>query len=180
MTIEGNTTEEKTANMIATQEGFSSTPYKDGKNKSVGFGFYLPALEEDEKALIKDVNNVTREEATQVLNLKVQKIGNYLEKEIQGFRNLPEEAQSAIISMGYQLGVTNIPKTWKNFTAAIKEAGQYEEGSPEQAEALAKAKFEMLYSRTKDGKIVLNKWARQTKERAFEMANAVSDAELPL
>ena len=38
----------------------------------------------------------------------------------------------------------------------------------------------MLYSRTKDGKIVLNKWARQTKERAFEMANAVSDAELPL
>ena len=180
MTIEGNTTEEKTANMIATQEGFSSTPYKDGKNKSVGFGFYLPALEEDEKALIKDVNNVTREEATQVLNLKVQKIGNYLEKEIQGFRNLPEEAQSAIISMGYQLGVTNIPKTWKNFTAAVKEAGQYEEGSPEQAEALAKAKFEMLYSRTKDGKIVLNKWARQTKERAFEMANAVSDAELPL
>jgi len=82
--------------------------------------------------------------------------------------------------MGYQLGVTNIPKTWKNFTAAIKEAGQYEEGSPEQAEALAKAKFEMLYSRTKDGKIVLNKWVRDTKERAFEMANAVSDAELPL
>jgi GH24 family phage-related lysozyme (muramidase) len=180
MTIEGSNIEEKTANMIATQEGFSSTPYKDGKNKSVGFGFYLPALEEDEKALIKDVNNVTREEATQVLNLKVQKIGNYLEKEIQGFRNIPEEAQSAIISMGYQLGVTNIPKTWKNFTAAVKEAGQYEEGSPEQAEALAKAKFEMLYSRTKDGKVVLNKWARQTKERAFEMANAVSDAELPL
>ena len=180
MTIEGSNIEEKTANMIATQEGFSSTPYKDGKNKSVGFGFYLPALEEDEKALIKDVNNVTKEEATQVLNLKVQKIGNYLEKEIQGFRNLPEDAQSAIISMGYQLGVTNIPKTWKNFTAAVKEAGQYEEGSPEQAEALAKAKFEMLYSRTKDGKVVLNKWARQTKERAFEMANAVSDAELPL
>jgi len=172
--------EDKTANMIANQEGFSSTPYKDGKNKSVGFGFYLPALEEDEKALIKDINNVTKEEATQVLKLKVQKIGNYLEKEIQGFRNIPEEAQSAIISMGYQLGVTNIPKTWKNFTAAIKEAGQYEEGSPEQAEALAKAKFEMLYSRTKDGKIVLNKWAKQTRERAFEMANAVSDAELPL
>jgi GH24 family phage-related lysozyme (muramidase) len=178
--VEGNTIEDKTANMIASQEGFSSTPYKDGKNKSVGFGFYLPALEEDEKALIKDVNNVTKEEAAQVLKLKVQKIGNYLEKEIQGFRNIPEEAQSAIISMGYQLGVTNIPKTWKKFTAAVKEAGQYEEGSPEQEKALAKAKFEMLYSKTKDGKVVLNKWARQTRERAFEMANAVSDAELSL
>jgi GH24 family phage-related lysozyme (muramidase) len=180
MTIEGSNIEEKTANMIATQEGFSSTPYKDGKNKSVGFGFYLPALEDDEKALIKDINNVTKEEATQVLKLKVQKIGNYLDKEIQGFRNIPEEAQSAIISMGYQLGVTNIPKTWKKFTAAIKEAGQYEVGSPQQEEALAKAKFEMLYSRTKDGKVVLNKWAKQTKERAFEMANAVSDVELSL
>jgi|11_taG_2_1085331.scaffolds.fasta_scaffold03267_2 GH24 family phage-related lysozyme (muramidase) len=176
--IEGNTTEEKTANMIATQEGFSSTPYADGKDKSVGFGFYLPALEADEKALIKDVNNVTKEEGVAVLKLKVQKIGNYLEKEMQGFRNLPEEAQTAIISMGYQLGVTNLPKTWKKFTAAIKEAGQYEEGSTEQAEALAKAKFEMLYSKTKDGKTVLNKWAKQTKERAFEMANAVSDANL--
>jgi GH24 family phage-related lysozyme (muramidase) len=180
VTIEGNTTEEKTANMIATQEGFSSTPYADGKDKSVGFGFYLPALEDDEKALIKDVNNVTKEEGVAVLKLKVQKIGNYLEKEMQGFRNLPEEAQSAIISMGYQLGVTNIPKTWKKFTAAVKEAGQYEEGSPEQEKALAKAKFEMLYSKTKDGKVVLNKWARQTRERAFEMANAVSDAELSL
>lgn len=176
--IEGNTTEDKTANMIATQEGFSSTPYADGKDKSVGFGFYLPALEDDEKALIKDVNNVTKEEGVAVLKLKVQKIGNYLEKEMQGFRNLPEEAQTAIISMGYQLGVTNLPKTWKKFTAAIKEAGQYEEGSTEQAEALAKAKFEMLYSKTKDGKTVLNKWAKQTKERAFEMANAVSDANL--
>lgn len=178
VTIEGNTTEDKTANMIATQEGFSSTPYADGKDKSVGFGFYLPALEDDEKALIKDVNNVTKEEGVAVLKLKVQKIGNYLEKEMQGFRNLPEEAQTAIISMGYQLGVTNLPKTWKKFTAAIKEAGQYEEGSTEQAEALAKAKFEMLYSKTKDGKTVLNKWAKQTKERAFEMANAVSDANL--
>jgi GH24 family phage-related lysozyme (muramidase) len=175
VTIEGNTTEEKTANMIATQEGFSSTPYADGKDKSVGFGFYLPALEDDEKALIKDVNNVTKEEGVAVLKLKVQKIGNYLEKEMQGFRNLPEEAQSAIISMGYQLGVTNIPKTWKKFTAAVKEAGQYEEGSPEQEKALAKAKFEMLYNVAEDGTISLNKWATQTKKRAFEMAEAVGE-----
>ena len=102
VTMEGNTLEEKTANMIATQEGFSSTPYKDGSDRSVGYGFFLPALEPDEKALIKDINNVTKEEGAAVLKLKVQKIGNYLDKEIQGFTNLPEKAQSAIISMGYQ------------------------------------------------------------------------------
>jgi len=175
VTMEGNTIEDKTANMIATQEGFSSTPYKDGKDRSVGYGFYLPALEADEKALIKDVNNVTKEEGAAVLSLKVQKIGNYLDQEIQGFRNIPEKAQSAIISMGYQLGVTNIPKTWKKFTAAIKEAGQYAQGSVEQAQALAKAKFEMLYNVAEDGTISLNKWATQTKKRAFEMAEAVGE-----
>ena len=175
VTIEGNTTEEKTANMIATQEGFSNTPYKDGKDRSVGYGFYLPALEPDEKALIKDVNNVTKEEGAAVLRLKVQKISNYLDQEIQGFRNIPEKAQSAIISMGYQLGVTNIPKTWKKFTAHIKEAAQYAEGSVEQAQALAKAKFEMLYNVAEDGTISLNKWATQTKKRAFEMAEAVGE-----
>jgi GH24 family phage-related lysozyme (muramidase) len=180
VTIEGNTTEEKTANMIATQEGFSNTPYKDGKDRSVGYGFYLPALEADEKALIKDVNNVTKEEGAAVLRLKVQKIGNYLDKEIQGFRNIPEKAQSAIISMGYQLGVTNIPKTWKKFTAHIKEAAQYAEGSIEQANALLNANFEMLYNVAKDGTISLNKWATQTKKRAFEMAEAViEDIDLP-
>ena len=180
VTIEGNTTEEKTANMIATQEGFSNTPYKDGKDRSVGYGFYLPALEPDEKALIKDVNNVTKEEGAAVLRLKVQKISNYLDQEIQGFRNLPEKAQSAIISMGYQLGVTNIPKTWKKFTAHIKEAAQYAEGSIEQANALLNANFEMLYNVAKDGTISLNKWATQTKKRAFEMAEAViEDVNLP-
>ena len=175
VTIEGNTIIDKTSNMIAKQEGFSPKPYKDGKDRSVAYGFYLPALEPDERALIKDIDNVTKEEGAAVLRLKVQKISNYLDQEIQGFRNIPEKAQSAIISMGYQLGVTNIPKTWKKFTAHIKEAAQYAEGSVEQAQALAKAKFEMLYNVAEDGTISLNKWATQTKKRAFEMAEAVGE-----
>lgn len=175
VTIEGNTIIDKTSNMIAKQEGFSPKPYKDGKDRSVAYGFYLPALEPDERALIKDIDNVTKEEGAAVLRLKVQKISNYLDQQIQGFRNIPEKAQSAIISMGYQLGVTNIPKTWKKFTAHIKEAAQYAEGSVEQAQALAKAKFEMLYNVAEDGTISLNKWATQTKKRAFEMAEAVGE-----
>jgi len=174
--VEGNTTEDKTANMIARQEGFSSTPYKDGSDRSVGFGFFLPALEDDEKALIKDINNVTKEEATQVLKLKVQKIGNYLDKEIQGFRNLPEKAQSAVISMGYQLGAPNLKGTWKKFWSSINEAAQYAEGSVEQGIALGKAQFNMLFNVAKDGTITATKWATQTKERALEMANDVGSA----
>lgn len=176
VTMEGNTLEEKTANMIATQEGFSSTPYKDGSDRSVGYGFFLPALEPDEKALIKDVNNVTKEEAGAVLKLKVQKIGNYLDKEIEGFRNIPEKAQSAIVSMGYQLGAPNLKGTWKKFWSSINEAAQYAEGSVEQGIALGKAQFNMLFNVAKDGTITATKWATQTKERALEMANDVGDA----
>jgi len=176
VTMEGNTIAKKTASLIATQEGFRASPYADGKDKSVGFGFYLPSLEEDEKALIKNLNNVTLDEGKAVLGLKIQKISNFLNDKIENFTNLPEKAQMAITSMGYQLGVTNIPRVWKKFTAAITEASQYAEGSLEQAQALGKAKFEMLYNVSKDGTISLNKWATQTKERAFEMANAVGEA----
>jgi uncharacterized protein (TIGR02594 family) len=176
VTMEGNTLEEKTANMIATQEGFSSTPYKDGSDRSVGYGFFLPALEPDEKALIKDINNVTKEEAGAVLKLKVQKIGQYLDKEIEGFTNLPEKAQSAIVSMGYQLGAPNLKGTWKKFWSSINEAAQYAEGSVEQGIALGKAQFNMLFNVAKDGTITATKWATQTKERALEMANDVGDA----
>jgi len=176
VTIEGNNIEDKTANMIATQEGFSSTPYKDGSDKSVGFGFFLPALEDDEKALIKDVNNVTKEEGVAVLKLKVQKIGNYLDEEIQGFRNLPEKAQSAVISMGYQLGAPNLKGTWKKFWSALNEASEYAEGSVEQGLALGKAQFNMLFNVAKDGSVTATKWATQTAERALEMANDVGSA----
>ncbi len=176
VTMEGNTLEEKTANMIAKQEGFSSTPYKDGSDRSVGYGFFLPALEPDEKALIKDVNNVTKEEGAAVLRLKVQKIGQYLDKEIEGFTNLPEKAQSAIVSMGYQLGAPNLKGTWKKFWSSINEAAQYAEGSVEQGIALGKAQFNMLFNVAKDGTITATKWATQTKERALEMANDVGSA----
>ena len=175
VTMEGNTIAEKTASLISTQEGFKASPYADGKDKSVGYGFYLPSLEPDEKALIKDINNVTIEEGKAVLGLKIQKISNFLNDKIENFTNLPEKAQMAVTSMGYQLGVTNIPRVWKKFTAAITEAAQYAEGSAEQAQALGKAQFEMLYNVSKDGTISLNKWATQTKKRAFEMAEAVGD-----
>jgi len=176
VTIEGNNIEDKTVNMIATQEGFSSTPYKDGSDKSVGFGFFLPALEDDEKALIKDINNVTKEEGVAVLKLKVEKIGNYLQEEINGFKNLPEKAQSAVISMGYQLGAPNLKGTWKKFWSALNEASEHAEGSVEQGLALGKAQFNMLFNVAKDGSVTATKWATQTAERALEMANAVGSA----
>jgi GH24 family phage-related lysozyme (muramidase) len=169
----GNTVAEKAGNLIKSQEGFKSNPYKDGKDRSVGYGFYLPALEPDELALIKDVENITQEEADAVMELKTRKISTFLADEITNFEALPEETQLGVISMAYQLGAPNLPSSWPSFMKAIKEAASAPEGSAEQTAALEEAAFNMLYNRKADGSTTKTKWYQQTPNRAEEMAAAV-------
>ena len=169
----GNTVAEKAGNLIKSQEGFEPSPYKDGKDRSVGYGFYLPALEPDELALIKDVENITQEEADAVMELKTRKISTFLADEITNFETLPEETQLGVISMAYQLGAPNLPSSWPSFMKAIKEAASAPEGSAEQTAALEEAAFNMLYNRKADGSTTKTKWYQQTPNRAEEMAAAV-------
>lgn len=169
----GNTVAEKAGNLIKTQEGFKPNPYKDGKDRSVGYGFYLPALEPDELALIKDVENITQKEANAVMELKTRKISTFLADEITNFEALPEETQLGVISMAYQLGAPNLPSSWPSFMKAIKEAASAPEGSAEQTAALEEAAFNMLYNRKADGSTTKTKWYQQTPNRAEEMAAAV-------
>tara|TARA_R110000772_G_scaffold197370_3_gene308163 strand:- start:3904 stop:6579 length:2676 start_codon:yes stop_codon:yes gene_type:complete len=160
-----------TAATIIEDEGFSATPYDDMGKQSVGNGLQIESLEPDERALIKDINNVQPEESAAVVALKVDKISNYFDDVVDGFQNLPETAQSAMIQMGFQLGQYNVTKEWTKFMGAVKEAAQYTEGSIEQATALAEAKFNMLYNVAEDGKVTATKWATQTKDRAMKVAD---------
>jgi GH24 family phage-related lysozyme (muramidase) len=169
----GNTVAEKAGNLIKSQEGFEPSPYKDGKDRSVGYGFYLPALEPDELALIADVENITQEEADAVMELKTRKISTFLADEITNFEALPEETQLGVMSMAYQLGAPNLPSSWPSFMKAIKEAASAPEGSAEQTAALEEAAFNMLYNRKADGSTTKTKWYQQTPNRAEEMAAAV-------
>ena len=171
-----NTIGASTANATATiinDEGFSYTPYDDMGKDSVGHGLQLESLEPDEKALISDINNVQPEESAAVVALKVAKIDNYFTDVVEGFQNLPDTAKSGMIQMGYQLGRFNVTKEWPKFMESIKEAAQYAEGSVEQATALAKAKFNMLYNVAEDGTVSATKWATQTADRAMKVANEV-------
>jgi hypothetical protein len=159
------------ASTIIEDEGFSTTPYDDMGKQSVGHGLQIESLEPDERALIKDINNVQPEESQAVVALKVDKISNYFSDVVEGFQNLPETAQSAMVQMGYQLGQYNVTSEWTEFMKSIKEAATYTKGSIEQATALAEAKFHMLYNEAKDGTTRLTKWATQTKDRAFKVAS---------
>jgi|14_taG_2_1085336.scaffolds.fasta_scaffold00058_52 hypothetical protein len=168
-----------TANATATimnDEGFEYTPYDDMGKQSVGHGLQIESLEDDEKALIADINNVQPEESAAVVALKVDKITNYFSDAVEGFENLPETAKSGMIQMGYQLGRFNVTKEWPKFMESIKEAAQYAEGSAEQATALAKAKFNMLYNVAEDGTATATRWATQTKNRAIKVANELASS----
>jgi hypothetical protein len=162
------------ATTIMEDEGFSYTPYDDMGKQSVGHGLQIESLEDDEKALIADINNVQPEESAAVVALKVAKTNDFFSSEVDGFENLPESTRSGVIQMGYQLGRFNVSKEWPKFMASLKEAAQYAEGSIEQGTALAKAKFNMLYNVAEDGTVRATKWATQTADRAMKVANEVA------
>ena len=159
---------------LKAQEGFSSTPYDDMGQDSVGYGFQIASLEPDERALIKDINNVTQAEADAVLRLKAQKSETWWTGEVENFSTLPEETQVAAISMGYQLGLPNLTEEWPKFMDAMKRAGEAGADSWERTEALLEAQFHMLYNEAKDGTIKATKWAGQTADRAMENAEALA------
>ena len=159
---------------LKAQEGFSSTPYDDMGQDSVGYGFQIASLEPDERALIKDINNVTQDEADAVLRLKAQKAETWWTGEVENFSTLPEETQVAAISMGYQLGLPNLTEEWPKFMDAMKRAGEAGADSWERTEALLEAQFHMLYNEAKDGTIRATEWAGQTANRAMENAEALA------
>ena len=181
--LTGADLKEKVTNLITKQEGFRSTKYKDGKNFSIGHGLYLPSLTSEEKAIIdaalKTPEGLTEEISAKIVKMKVDRINTFFDENFAGFAtNLPEKAQLAITSMAYQLGEHNLPKKFKLFTAAIKKAAGLPLGSEEQNQALASAKFEMLYNRKADGNHTKTGWHSQTPTRANEMAEAISDAKV--
>lgn len=171
-TIQGDTAQSKAVSLIKGQEDFRANPYKDGKNKSVGYGFYIPSLESDEKALIKDINNITQQEADAVIELKVNKITDFMTNEVSGFDNLPDNTQMAITSMAFQLGRQNVRDEWPKFMTAIKKAASLPTNSAEQKKALEEASMHMLFNVNGKRKTATS-WSKQTPNRAREMAEAI-------
>ena len=66
----GNVTETAIKTLVS-QEGFGSEPYDDMGSGPVGW-LQIAASRADERALIKDINNVTQAEADAVLRLNTE------------------------------------------------------------------------------------------------------------
>ena len=122
-------------------EGFSSTVYQDTEGfDTIGYGF-----------AIKDLV-LTEEIASLILNERIEKRINHLEKTLKWFSDLPPEVQSVVVEMTYQLGITGFLK----FKKAINHMKEKE---------WQLAAHEMLDSR----------WAKQTPNRANRLADIVRE-----
>lgn len=160
-------------------EDFSNVQYQDGKGKSIGYGFAIASLEDDERALIKDINNITEKEAKAIIVIKVKKIADKFARDVKNFDTLSVTRQVALINFAYQLGYENVTnqgkdpgKQWPKFFSMLKVAANLPAGSEDRDDMFAKVRDNMLYNYSSKGKTYTD-WFTQTPNRAKRVAQSI-------
>ena len=88
--------------------------------------------------------------AEEILIRKLEKLKRNANARFQWLEDMPQEVQAVILNMCYQLGVTGVSK-FRKAISALQE-GEWQEAADEMLDSL---------------------WARQTPNRATELANIV-------
>lgn len=100
---------------IKENEGFRGETYDDHLgNPTIGYGTLIP---------------LTKNEATLLLRHRLQEKINTLTVKLPVFRRLPEEAQSIVAEMAYQLGVSGVLRF--RMMAKALEKFEFEEAAKE-------------------------------------------------
>ena len=164
---------------LIADEDFSATQYQDGKGNSIGYGFAIAALEDDERALIKNINRITEKEAKAIINMKVRKIANKFVRDVPNFNTLSTTRQIALFNFAYQLGYENVTnqgkdpkKQWPKFFISLKAAANAPAGSEAREEFFKQARDNMVYNYTSKGKFYTD-WFNQTPNRAKRVAQSI-------
>lgn len=138
-------------------EGFRAKPYYCSAGKrTIGIGRNLEAkpFTEAERLVIKDPENITKQEAFFLLENDINETVGLLNNMVRCFANLDDERKYALIDMGFQMGVSGVCK-FKKMLAAM-DAGDFE-----------KASIECLNS----------EYSQQTPERAKRIARLIKKGE---
>jgi len=124
---------------IKKHEGFVEHVYEDSLGiKTIAYGFKLDLLTIDE-----DI-------AEEMLIRKLEKLKRNANSRFKWLEDMPQEVQSVVLNMCYQLGVTGVSK-FRRAISALQE-GDWDEAANEMLDSL---------------------WARQTTNRAKELSNIV-------
>lgn len=135
---------------IMKNEGFSKNIYKDSLGKdTVGYGFLLEALSEDELALNNGVAEpMSKEAANKILDLKLKKLKKEVLAALPWLEDLEPEVKDVVFEMAYQMGINGM----LGFKKSLSEI---------------KNKNYALASEN----LLRSKWALQTPARAAALAN---------
>ena len=143
--------------------------------KSWGYGTQIKSMTVEELKLVKNKKYITEPEARAVLTLRIKTIRGTWQsvfKKANGeFGKLPAQTRVALISMGYQLDMTNIlsnvkGRGWPTFLKHIKEASTHDFNSEEQKKALKEAQIHMQFNFKNGKKTGVTAWFKTTNERA--------------
>lgn len=138
-------------------EGFRAKPYlcSQGK-KTIGIGRNLEAkpFTEAERLVIKNPENITKQEAYFLLENDIKEVIMLLYNMVRCFAKLDDERRYALIDMGFQMGVPGVCK-FKKMLAAM-DAGDFEKASKE---------------------CLNSDYAKQTLSRAHRIANLIKTGE---
>ena len=113
-------------------EGFRAKPYFCSQGKrTIGIGRNLETkpLTETERLVIKNPENITKQEAYFLLENDIKEVIMLLYNMVRCFSKLDDERKYALIDMGFQMGVSGVCK-FKNMLAAM-DAGDFEKASKE-------------------------------------------------
>lgn len=140
---------------IKVNEGFRANIYQCTAGvDTVGYGFNVNYLEEDELALNKGVvEPMTPEVAHKILELKLEKLKVALIREFSWVEQKPVIVQEALLEMAYQLGIPKM-KSFSQTLTYIKE-DNYQQA----AINLRKSK-----------------WAKQTPKRVENLIRSLQNA----
>ena len=140
---------------IKANEGFRANIYQCTAGvDTVGYGFNVKYLEEDELALNNGVvEPMSPEVADKILELKLEKLKAALIREFSWVEQKPVIVQEALLEMAYQLGIPKM-KSFSQTLAYIKD-GNYQQA----AINLRKSK-----------------WAKQTPRRVENLIRSLQNA----
>lgn len=126
-------------------EGFIPHAYKDSEGYwTIGYGTLI-----DERL----GGGITEDEADYLLENRIIRVENDLDREMQWWRKSPEKVQLALANMCFQLGIKRL-KGFKNTLNLLKQ-GKYEEAADNALDSL---------------------WAKQTPNRAKRVTDLIRSA----
>lgn len=112
---------------IKVNEGFRANIYQCTAGvDTIGYGFNVKYLEEDELALNNGVvEPMSREVADKILELKLEKLKKEVYRAFPWVKNKSKGVQDALIEMAYQLGITKM----KGFSQTLRYIEVEDHGS---------------------------------------------------